>query len=89
MDTPKLTTEQRQAVLSQPGGFTRVLDDETHKVYFLIEEARANELFDQWLREQLQVGFDEAERGEVAEWSVDEFLDKMRRQHARGTVQAK
>ncbi len=32
---------------------------------------------DRWLREQLQIGFDEADRGEVAEWDVEAFLAKM------------
>jgi len=56
MSTPKLTDEQRQAVGIHPGGFTRVEDDQTQKVYFLIEESRAKKLYDQWLRQQLQVG---------------------------------
>ncbi len=82
MGTPKLTDEQRQALLMQPGDFTRVEDDRTQKVYLLIEEARASELYDQWLREQLQAGFDDADRGEMAEWNLDEFLAKMHGRHA-------
>jgi len=78
MNTPKLTDEQRQAIQSQPGEFLRVEDDQTHKVYLIIEESRAAQLY-----EQLQVGFDEAERGDVAEWDLAEFLAKMHRQHAR------
>jgi hypothetical protein len=82
MGTPKLTNEQRQALLSQPGGFTRVEDDQTQKVYLLIEEARASELYDQWLREKLQAGFDDADRGQLAEWDLEDFLGKVHRQHA-------
>lgn len=82
MGIPKLTEEQRRAVLSQPGDFARVEDDETHKVYLIIEESRAAELYDRWLREQLQIGFDEADRGEMAEWDLNQFLAKMHRQHA-------
>ena len=88
MGIPKLTDEQRQALLLQPGDFTRVEDDQTHKAYFLIEETRAKMLYDQWLREQLQTGFDEADRGELAEWNLEEFLAKMHRQHAERTTQA-
>ncbi len=85
---PKLTDEQRQAIGSHPGDFTRVEDDQTRKVYLLIEESRARELYDQWLDEQLQIGFDEADRGEVAEWDLEKFLSKMHRQHAQRTSQA-
>ena len=88
MSMPKLTDEQRQAIRVQLGDFTRVEDDQTHKFYFIIEESRANELYQQWLQEQLQVGFDEADRGEVAEWDLEAFLANMHRQHAERTHQA-
>ena len=88
MSTPKLTDEQRQAISVHPGDFTRVEDDQTHKVYFIIEESRANELYQQWLREQLQVGFDEADRGQLAGWDLEAFLANMHRQHAGRTRQA-
>jgi hypothetical protein len=86
MGAPKLTNEQRQALLSQPGGFTRVEDDQTQKVYLLIEETRASELYEQWLREQLRAGFDDADRGELAEWDLEQFLAKTHRQHAEAEV---
>ena len=82
METPKLTDAQRQAILTQPGDFTRVEDDQTHKAYFLIEQTRAEALYDRWLREQLQIGIDQADRGEVAEWSLEDFLAKMHGQQA-------
>ncbi len=37
----------------------------------------------QWLREQLQVGFDEADRGQLAKWDLDRFLAKMHRRHTQ------
>ncbi len=88
MTTPKLTDEQRQAIRSQPGEFTRVEDDQTHKAYLLIEESRADELYQQWLHEQLKLGFDQADRGEVAEWDLEAFLSNLHRQHAERTTQA-
>ena len=48
--TPKLTEEQRQAISAQPGAFVRVEDDQTHKVYLIIEESRAAQLYEEWLR---------------------------------------
>jgi len=83
MQLPKLTDDQRQALLVQPGEFARVEDAQTHKRYLLIEEDQARELYEQWLREQIQEGVDEAHRGELAEWNVDEFLARMHRQHVK------
>lgn len=87
MQPPKLTEEQRQAIRSQPGGFIQVEDEQTHRIYVLIEESRANELCQQWLREQLQQGFDASDRGDVAEWDLRTFLAKMHDGHQR-TAQA-
>lgn len=84
--TPKLTNEQRQAISAQPGAFVRVEDDETHKVYLIIEESRASQLYEQWLRQELQKGFDAAERGEVGEWNLDEFLANAHRRHRERTT---
>ncbi len=88
MNMPKLTDEQRQAIGFHPGDFTRVEDDQTHKIYLIIEESRANELYQQWLHEQLQVAFDEADRGEVGQWDLEAFLADMHRQHAKRNTQA-
>ncbi len=33
------------------------------------------------LLHKLQPAFDQADRGELSEWNVDEFLDRMHRQH--------
>ena len=87
MHTPKLTEEQRQAIQSHPGGLIRVEDEQTRRVYVLIEESRANELCQQWLHEQLQQGFDAADRGDVAEWDLATFLARMHDEHQR-TAQA-
>ena len=88
MIAPKLTDEQRQAIGGHPGDFTRVEDDQTQKVYFIIEESRAKELYDRWLHEQLHLGFDEADRGQLTEWDLEAFLANVHRQHAGRTPQA-
>ncbi len=33
------------------------------------------------LRQELQPAFDQADRGELSEWNVNEFLDRMHQQH--------
>lgn len=65
-----------------------MVDDQTHKVYLIIEESKAAELHEQWLRQELQKGFDAAERGEVAQWNLDEFLASAHRRRREGTTGA-
>lgn len=36
---------------------------------------------DEELRRQLQIGFDQADRGELEEWDVEEFLGRMDQRH--------
>jgi len=84
--TLKLTEEQRQAISAQPGAFVRVEDDQTHKVYLIIKESRAAQLYEQWLRQELQKGFDAADRGEVGEWNLDECLSNAHRRHRERTA---
>ena len=70
-----LPDDLREAVIST--GIARVKDEQSEKVYLLIDEDRAGELYDHWLRGQLQDGFDEADRGEKAKWDVEEFLTRV------------
>ncbi len=46
------------------------------------------DLYKQWLHEQLQVGFDEPDRGQLAEWDLEAFLAKIHQRHAGRTTQA-
>lgn len=85
MNTHLLSDDLRQAI--DPSGFARLRDERTEKVYLIIEESRAGEFYDRWLREQLQVGFDEADRGDVAEWNLGEFLAKMHAQHSSNSTE--
>ncbi len=71
--TPKLTEEQRLALRDSPGRPVPVEDDRTHEVYFLVERDQMRQLLDEQLRRELQVGFDEADRGEVVEWDAEKI----------------
>ncbi len=80
--TPKLNDELRQAVRSHPGQVVRLQDDETNKVYFLIEESQAGQFYEHWLRPELQKGFDAADRGELGEWNPERIKAEGRRRLA-------
>ena len=79
--TPKITNEMRKALHQHPGKPLEVEDDQTQTVYVLVAKEDFREMVDQELRRQLQIGFDQADRGELEEWDVEEFLDRMHRRH--------
>jgi hypothetical protein len=76
---PKLTDEQRQALEARPGMPVEIEDDRTQRVYILVARDDVQSLFDEQLRRELQVGFEQADRGEVEDWDLDEMLGEARR----------
>ena len=68
---PKITEEMRAALARQPGRPVEVEDDVTKRVYVLVDAERAKALTEQWIREQLQIGLDAADRGEVVPFDVE------------------
>lgn len=76
---PKITDEQRKAIEARPGEPVRLEDDETNRVYILVEESQAPQLYERWLRDQLQQGFDASDRGEVADWDPERIKAEGRR----------
>ena len=80
--TPRLTEEQRQALTRQPGQPVEVEDEQTQKVYVLVAREDFRQMIDGELRRQLQIGFDQADAGDVADWDVEEILDEAHRRHA-------
>ena len=79
--TPRLSDEQRQALSDQAGAPLEVEDELTRKVYVIVPKDDFRRMVDDELRWQLQIGFDQADRGELEEWSVDDFLKRMHEQH--------
>ncbi|MBI2823260.1 MAG: hypothetical protein HYX69_01060 [Planctomycetia bacterium] len=63
--TPKITAEMRAALEQHPGQPLAVEDDQTRKVYLLVDAEQGRTLAEQWIREQLQIGLAAADRGEV------------------------
>jgi len=70
MDTSnlQLTPEMRAALLANPGEPLHISDQETRKVYIVIEQGTCPELEEEYIRARLEEGFAAAERGEEEEW---------------------
>jgi len=79
---PKITDEMREALRQHPGQPVTVEDDRTKKVYYLVEQEAAVGLVDAWVRGQLQVGFDQMDRGEFDSWDIEATIAEARRRHA-------
>lgn len=86
MHTPKLTEEMRRALDQQPGQPLEIEDEATHRVYILVPKEDFPQMVDEQLRRQLQIGFDQADAGDVIAWDIDAFRERMHRQH--GTKQS-
>jgi hypothetical protein len=69
--TPKITPEMRAALAQQPGRPVEVEDDASQKLYLLVDAQSGRVLVEQWIREQLQLGLDAAERGEVVSFDPE------------------
>jgi hypothetical protein len=70
MDTShlQLTPELREALRAHPGEPLHIADEETRKVYLIVELGAFPELEEEYIRQRLEEGFAAAERGEVEEW---------------------
>ena len=77
--TPKLTDEQRQALMADPEKPLRVEDDQTHKVYLVMAEEALPTLWDDYVRREVSKGLDAIDRGEVEDWEVESIKSEGRR----------
>ncbi len=69
--TPKITPEMRAALAKHPDQPLEVEDDQTQKVYLLVDADHGQAMTEQWIRGQLQIGLDAAARGEVVYFDAD------------------
>ncbi len=85
---PKIPDNIRDELNRHPGKPLEIEDAATHKVYVIVPKDDFVKMVDDELRRQLQIGFDQADAGEVAEWDVDEILAEAHRpgRCARQTV---
>jgi hypothetical protein len=66
---PQLTPEIRAALSAHPGEPLHIADEQTRKVYLVIEQGAFPELEEEYIREKLEEGFAAIEKGEEEEWN--------------------
>lgn len=72
--TPKLTSEMRDALAARPGEPIEIEDDQTHRVYLLVERDRAREQLDRWVIDQLVVAEEDMAAGRVVSLGQATFM---------------
>lgn len=73
---PQLTPEQRQALLASPNQPVYIADDETQKVYVLVEKGRFPELEQSYIQDGLDLARAQIARGEVSNASIEQIIDE-------------
>lgn len=82
MTALKLTDEMRQALVSRPTGPIPIDDDQTRNQYVLLTKDDYFRLHDDYIRRELQVAFDQVDRGEVSDLDMNTLLAEAHRRHA-------
>jgi Arc/MetJ-type ribon-helix-helix transcriptional regulator len=77
----QLTPEQRQALLAHPDEPVYISDQETRRVYVLVEKGKFPELDESYIREGLKLAREQIARGEVSTASIDEVVAKSQQRH--------
>ena len=84
--TPKLTDEMRQALAAQPGVPIPICDDQSQQFYVLVPRDQYAQMHDDYVRRELQVAFDQADRGEWRELNIEAVIAEARRRHEAGAA---
>ena len=79
---PKLTEEQRQALRDAAGRAVEVEDDQTQRTYVLVAKDEFPQFVEEAIRQELQIGFNQADAGDVADWDIEEMLAEAHRRHS-------
>lgn len=82
MTALKLTDEMRQALAIRPTGPIPLEDDQTQNQYVLLTKEDYFRLHDDYIRRELQVAFDQVDRGEVSDLDMKELLAEAHRRYA-------
>jgi hypothetical protein len=70
----QLTPEQREALRLNPGQPVHIADQETHKVYLLLEQGAVPELEADYIQAGLELARAQIARGEISTASIDEVV---------------
>ena len=81
MNSKVTPAEVPQALEQHSQSPVYVVDAAGNTTHVLLPVAEARELLDQWLRRELQIGFDQSDRGESEPWDVEATLAEAHRRH--------
>ncbi len=81
MEVNNLTPLTSEQLVALGNGIVHAQDPATNRIYLLIEEIDPT-IDDEYVREKLDEGLSSIEAGEVSDWNVDQFKDKLRKRHA-------
>jgi len=79
--SPKITQEQREAILANPDSPVEIEDEQTKRTYVLVPKDGFRRMIDDALRRELQIGLDQADAGDAADWDIEEILAEAHRRH--------
>jgi hypothetical protein len=82
MTAPKLTDEMRQALAARPSGPIPIEDEQTQNFYVLLTKEDYCRLQDDYYRRELQVAFDQVDRGEVSDLDMAAIIAEANRRYA-------
>ena len=77
----QLTPEQRQALAARPGEPVHIADEQTQKVYLLVEEGVVPSLDEEYIRQGLEIARGQITRGEVSTAPIESVIAEARRRH--------
>jgi hypothetical protein len=75
----ELTPAQRDALLAQPDAPVYIADQQTKKIYMLMEKGRFPELEEDYIRAGLELARDQISRGEISNSSIEDVISKAQR----------
>ena len=75
----QLTPEQRKALAQSHGEPIQIEDDETRRVYLVIEEGTLASLDEDYINNGLQIAREQIARGEVSVAAIDEVIAKAKK----------
>jgi hypothetical protein len=78
---PQLTPEQRQALLAHPDQPVYIADEETRKIYVLVEKGKSPELEESYIRDGLEMAREQIARREISKATIQEVIGEAKRRH--------
>jgi hypothetical protein len=70
----ELTPDQRDALLAHPDAPVYISDEQTRKVFMIIEKGQFPELEDEYIRDGLDLARGQIARGETSTKTIDEVI---------------